>query len=120
MYQKILENIILPIGDLFNKSTFIKELKYWRKIDAYSSEELEKLQTENLTNILSSAVKNVPFYREIELENTDPYYWLQKFPILTKNHLRENNSELISSLEKNSSSLISGISKSNSCSISVI
>lgn len=102
MYQKILENIILPIGDLFNKSTFIKELKYWRKIDTYSSEDLEKLQREKLTKILNSAVKNVPFYREIELENIDPYYWLQKFPILTKDHLRENNSELISSLEKKS------------------
>jgi phenylacetate-CoA ligase len=99
MYQKILENIILPIGDLFNKSTFIKELKYWRKIDAYSSEELEKLQTENLRNLLSSAVKNVPLYKGIKLDNSDPYYSIQKFPILTKNCLRKNNSELISSLE---------------------
>jgi phenylacetate-CoA ligase len=102
MYQFFLENIIIPIGDLFNKSTFIKELKYWRKIDSYSSEELERIQVKNLKIILNFAIKNIPFYKKIELENNDPYSWLKKFPVLTKNHLRENNSALISVLENQS------------------
>ncbi len=97
MYQRFLENTILPIGDLFNRSSYIKELKYWRKVDAFSEKELEELQEKNLKKVLKAAVKNVPFYKQIRLNNNEEIYeWLQKFPVLTKEDIRDRSKELLS------------------------
>ena len=118
MYQKIVENIVLPIGDLFNKSAYIQQLKYWRNVDSFSCEELINLQTKNLKKILLNANTNVPFYKKVKLKGDNPIAWLNQFPILTKNHLRENNLDLInknfhtSNLIKYSSSGSSGIQSS--------
>lgn len=100
MKKSILENIILPIGDLINNSTFLKELKKWRKIDNLSEKELQELQEENLKKILSHTVKTVPYYKNVSLEGKTPYEWIKNFPILTKDILRNKNDELISKLYK--------------------
>ena len=47
-YTRILEFFLLPIGDFFNKSSYYKQLLYWRKLDTYSEKKLQDLQTENL------------------------------------------------------------------------
>lgn len=118
MYQKLLENILLPIGDLFNKSTYIKQLKYWRKVDLLTEKELEDLQKINLREVLVNATKEVPFYKNIKLTGDDPVKWLTQFPVLTKSNLRNDNLDLISekhsisNLIKYSSSGSSGIQSS--------
>ena len=115
MYRNIIENIVIPIGDVFNRTSYMRQLKYWRKVDTYTSPQLENLQKENLKEVLAHAVNTVPFYKNIDLKGVDPYRWLNNFPVVTKNHLREQNSELISSnvhkdsLIKYSSSGSSGI-----------
>lgn len=96
MYTRILENIFLPIGDFFNKSSYFKELKYWRKIDSYSEEKLAKLQEENLKKILKYSVNNIEKYKEIVLKGNNPYNWIKKFPILTKNDIKNHSNNLIS------------------------
>lgn len=95
MYQKLLESILLPIGDYFNKSSYIKQLKYWRKVDSFTTEELAELQTVNLKKTLTNAVTNIPFYNDIKLNGENPTEWLKQFPVLTKNHIRNNTLELI-------------------------
>ena len=115
MYQKFLENILLPIGDLLNNSSYIDQLKYWRKVDTYSENELLELQHKNLKKTLINAVNSVPFYKKIQLKGNDPVEWLKEFPILTKDNLRYNNIQLINEnyqandLIKYSSSGSSGI-----------
>ena len=103
MYQKLLEHFLLPIGDFFNNTSYINELKYWRKVDEFSEDELQQSQKDNLTKVLSHAVKNIPFYKNIKLEEQNPYLWIKSFPILTKDTLRDKNNELI---DNNSTNLI--------------
>ena len=116
MYQKILEHILLPIGDFFNNSSFCKDLIFWRKVDALSSEELEKLQQNNLRKILQHTSLNVKYYYSVKLTGNNPNAWLQEFPILTKDILRNKSEELLAvknkQLKKISSSGSSGISSS--------
>ena len=84
MYNQFLENIILPLGDFINKSFYIKQLKYWRKVDAFTEKQLENLQKKNLQKVLKNAVQNVEKYKDIKLEGENPFTWLKQFPILTQ------------------------------------
>lgn len=116
LYPKVLEKLILPIGDLLNKSSFLKDLKDWRSVDLLTFVELEKLQNENLKKIILHAVSNSGHYRTIGLTGDNPVNWLASFPILTKEFLRNNEDELLTEekkgLKKISSSGSSGISSS--------
>lgn len=116
MYQQFLEYFLLPIGDFFNKSTYIKQLKYWRKVDAFSEKQLLDLQEKNLKKLLAHTVKNIPYYQPIKLEGVNSYSWLQQFPVLTKDVLKKNNPKFIDptakKLIKYSSSGSSGVQSS--------
>jgi phenylacetate-CoA ligase len=116
MYQQFLEHIILPIGDFINNSSFCKDLLFWRKVDTLNSEELEKLQQDNLRKILKHTSLNVRYYNYIKLIGNNPNDWLQEFPILTKDILRNQSENLLAvknkRLKKISSSGSSGISSS--------
>lgn len=116
MYQQFLERILLPIGDLINNSSFCKDLSFWRKVDALSYEELDKLQQNNLKKILQHTSSNVKYYNSVKFNGNNPNDWLQEFPILTKDILRNNSEELLAvknkGLKKISSSGSSGISSS--------
>ena len=94
MYNFVLEKIVLPIGDLLNRSSYIQQLRYWRKVDGLSAEELKALQEKNLQKVLKYAVDQVPYYqnnvdsqKEISLEN---------FPIINKQIIRNQTDDLIS------------------------
>lgn len=116
IWNKILEHILLPIGDLVTGSSFISSLKYWRRVDALSEEEIQALQKDKLAKLLQHAVSNTKHYNSINLTGSDPYAWLASFPLLTKDDLREKSDELLSEskerLTKVSSSGSSGISSS--------
>lgn len=115
-YSYFLENIILPLGDFFNKSAYIKQLRYWRRLDTFSEEKLENVQTENLEKILKFTVNTIPAYNKIVLQGNKPSEWLSQFPILRKQDLKENTTNYISknknSLIKYSSSGSSGVQAS--------
>ncbi|MCL7764221.1 hypothetical protein MPF19_12405 [Polaribacter sp. Z014] len=113
IYNKLIENIFLPIGDFINKSSYLKQLKYWRKLDSFSETELENLQKKNLKTILEHTVKNVAKYKTIELEGSNPYLWLNNFPILTKNDIRNDSKNLLSK-EVDKATLISYSSSGSS------
>lgn len=103
VYTTFLEKIIIPIGDIINRSNYMKMLRYWRNVDSFSEEKLKTLQKENLTQILQYAVENIEQYKTIKLQGNDPYKWVEQFPVLTKADLRNNPDKLIS---KNKSNLI--------------
>ncbi|PQJ73303.1 phenylacetate--CoA ligase family protein [Polaribacter butkevichii] len=113
IYNKLIENIFLPIGDFINKSSYLKQLKYWRKLDTFTEIELENLQKKNLKNILEHTVNTVSKYSSIQLEGKDPYGWLNSFPILTKDDIRGNSDSLLSN-KVNKANLISYSSSGSS------
>ena len=113
IYNKIIENIILPLGDLFLNTSYVKSLKYWRSVDKLSSENLRKLQEENLSRVLKLGNKKQKLYQNLTLKGDNPYVWLNFFPILTKDILNSNIDNLLTEkknrLHKLSTSGSSGV-----------
>jgi phenylacetate-CoA ligase len=96
LYRKLLENIILPTGDFFLGTEYIKNLRKFRKIQKMSAEEIAALQRRNLDKLLSYATQNVPFYRQYSDEKvSDPFLWLKRLPVMDKKTIKENIDELI-------------------------
>lgn len=71
-------------------------MKYWNPIETADRQEIEKLQSERLRNMVERVYNNVPFYRqkfdEIGLKPADirGIEDLQKLPFTTKQDLRDN------------------------------
>ncbi|WP_281558759.1 hypothetical protein [Thalassomonas sp. RHCl1] len=75
---------------------FYRELKFLQQSQWWSREEMQAYQDHELTKLISHAVKNVPYYRDLfrqlkltpdDIQCVDD---LQKLPILTKDIIREN------------------------------
>jgi len=86
----LLEKIVLPLGDILLRTSFIKKLKKWRSYKDMTTDELMNIQRESLKNHLEFVVKHVEEYKDIKLEGNTPEEWLTNFPILTKENLRSN------------------------------
>lgn len=115
-YIKLLNNIILPIGDKAFGGDYIKHLKEWNQFDLKSSKELAEIQKKRLFKILTHAQETVPFYKnKIDKSFTDPYQTLKKLSVLSKTLLTEKREELVSNqfsveeLSKNFSSGSTGV-----------
>lgn len=102
IYQKILRDIVYPIRQIRQPTDerIFKVLGLLEKTQWWSRSELERFQQERLQALLKHAYENVPYYhkifRELELKpqdikNSDD---LQKLPILTKEHIRNNLDDL--------------------------
>lgn len=86
-----LENMLLPLGDKALGSTFIKNLKAWRKVFNLSASDIEKLQAEKLKAMLKHASINSPYYQLQNIpEHKNPLVWLKSYPVLSKRKFREN------------------------------
>jgi phenylacetate-CoA ligase len=88
LHNTILENSILPLGDVLLGTEYISTLRKWRAIQNYSELELKRLQEKNLRNLLDHAQHNIPFYKKFtpgsgKLE-------LKDLPVLTKPIIRDN------------------------------
>lgn len=102
LYNKLLENIILPTGDMVNKSSFIKELKKWRTIQHLSEQELKDLQKANLQKMLDHCTNNVTFYKNLGIEKEqDPYKRIKSFPIIKKHIIKSNLPEFLTEPKEN-------------------
>lgn len=95
-YNRVLENVILPFGDVVLGTCFIKQLRRWRKICTLSEKELDRLAENNLRSLLVHAVGNVPYYKSLGIEvDGNPYSAIKKFPVMKKNDIKANLSELL-------------------------
>lgn len=104
LYNLFLEKMILPLGDMLVGSSFMKELKNLRYQDTLSEDQLEQLQREKLSKLLSYAVNNASYYAKFkDMYEEDPVKFLKKFPILDKTTLRGNTDRL---LTKHTSDLV--------------
>jgi phenylacetate-CoA ligase len=95
LYSKLLEQIILPIGEMFLSMEFIRTIKKYRQFDTYTEKELEKLQLSRLKELLLHATKNSVLYSNIQFEGEDVKEWIKKFPILTKEILRTQKERIL-------------------------
>lgn len=116
MYSRILRNTVLPMGDLIFRGNYLKTLKQWNEFDKLSEKELLKIQENELEKTLKYTIEKVPYYKGHQYNpSISPQENLKKFPILTKEILRNPENELVSvdfnkkNLRKNFSSGSSGV-----------
>lgn len=120
LYNRLLEHVALPVGDLLLRTEFMAELRRWRRIQHLPAAELDRLQRDGLRTLLAHASRAVPHYRDLGVApDDDPYLWLRRFPILTKTDLREDGARLLTPgvkhLVKVSSSGSSGVQSTLWC-----
>jgi phenylacetate-CoA ligase len=99
IYNKLLENLLLPIGDWIFRSNFIQSLKQVREETTLSENALQEIQKKRLLSILEFAAENSAYYKGIiPCDNYDnPYEKLQQIPILTKAIIKKNTIGLLTS-----------------------
>ena len=87
----LLEHIVLPMGDTLIGSSMMTELRKLRKMKGDPGFQLEKLG-----KMLQHAVKKSPYYRDLNIPfHEDPVTYLKRFPILTKQLLRQETDQLL-------------------------
>lgn len=85
-YNYFVERLLLPLGDIFFKTSFINYVKECRKHDQMSAEQLNRLQKNRLYKILNFVTENSTHYKNlnIKVDSSNPSASLKQFPILTK------------------------------------
>ena len=91
-----LEKFVLPFGDWYFKTEFMKTLREYRKIPFRSKHELDELQKTKLNAIMKYAKEHVPYYQKLGIVlSGDALEDIKKFPIIHKSTLREVGKELV-------------------------
>lgn len=112
-YNQILQNIILPVGDLVFKSKYTHFLREVNTVLKQNRENILENQKTNLECLLKHALSHSKYYKELETSyEKDHYTSLKKFPILTKDIIRSRKNDILTKttdLIKNSTSGSTGI-----------
>ena len=114
LYNALLENIVLPVGDKALGSSFMKIVREVRRDVSLSAEEIQELQEKKLQDILKFATTHSGYYKDLGIVREEsPVDWLKSFPILDKPTLNSNVDDMLTlpkdKLIKNSSSGSSGV-----------
>ena len=89
LYNKLIESVFLPLGDWITGGQFMQSLRQVRREVALPADQLQALEAARLKETLVYATTHAPHYRDLNIQaDTDPYTWLQRFPILDKPTLR--------------------------------
>ncbi|TFH46621.1 MAG: hypothetical protein E4G94_02020 [ANME-2 cluster archaeon] len=87
---------IVPIEYRLGGSSFKKQLEHIQKTDKLPRHELIKLQEIEILRILKHAVQNIPYYKDIKLDDScSAYENLQKFPIIDKQTIQDDLNQFI-------------------------
>ena len=101
-YNFIDRNILLPLGDLIYGSTVRSRLVEFRRYDQLSQDKIKDLQDKKLEKLILHCYKNVPYYTKlfdrlgIKPEDIKTRTDLTKLPVLTKQIIRDNYDDLMS------------------------
>lgn len=101
MYSVLARHVLYPIGEAFIGASMLKHLKVLEKTQWWSPAELRELQNEKLRKLMGHVYRNVPYYRRILVErgltdkDIDTIEDLSKLPVLTKEDVRRNSSDLM-------------------------
>lgn len=103
MYSFLLKSIVLPIADKVMYTKVFFYYKLIKKMQGFSSKEIESWQNEKLKKLIHHAYQNTQYYRELfdELKispnDIKTISDLEKIPILTKEIIKNNRQKLIPS-----------------------
>ena len=91
IYKFFIEKIVFTSYDFISQSALVKYLKYLRKMDSLSAEELIEEQEKKLMSLLLHAKNNVPLYKNVTYKE-NPYEFDKQYMN------RRNNGNLIAGL----------------------
>ncbi|WFN35014.1 phenylacetate--CoA ligase family protein [Methanogenium sp. S4BF] len=81
---------LIPIERRLGGLSFSRRLRSIKETDKLPKEELLKIQERELAKLLNYAVKNIPYYKNIELDSSkDAFSNLLKFPIIDKETIQK-------------------------------
>ena len=102
LYNKFLEDMVLPLVDMARGTSYMQELKHWRnRIAPLGKEKLLLLQENRLRSLLLHATANVPFYKQFAGEMSGNVYEdIKKLPVIKKNLLKQHKEELFAGNKK--------------------
>src|SRR5207249_3380364 len=90
-YRALVENVILPVGDMLIGGSLASKLREYRRMQWYSRKELLRVQADSLRNLLRYAAENVPYYGGISVDaSADPFQEIRKFPVMRKEAIKNN------------------------------
>lgn len=101
MYSFLLKNVVLPITDKAMHTKIFFYYKLIKKMQGYSSKEIENWQNRKLQELIHHAYQNTQYYRELfdELKispnDVKTISDLERIPILTKEIIKKNRQKLI-------------------------
>lgn len=94
-YGQFCERVILPIGDLMTGQSVMKQLEFHREAQWWPRERLETFQLEALRRTIATAIRDVPFYRDlytehgISAESIRSLDDVRRLPMVNKDLLRD-------------------------------
>jgi len=93
----LLEDIILPVGDMCMGSSIKKEMKRIEKEISGSEAQILSIQKGKLERVLNHAAANSAYYKELVTQpnGSSPYEFLKQFPILEKEVVRNRCQDII-------------------------
>lgn len=96
-YNRLVENVILPVGDRILGTSFMEGLRSWRSIQWASSDELSEVETDRLRRLLTHATQNVKFYQKFNSghDSLDPERWLKMFPVIHKRDIKDHIDDFV-------------------------
>jgi phenylacetate-CoA ligase len=116
LYSTLFRNVLFPVMEKYQGSSIQKNLEILKKTQWQKKQEIQNLQTKRLKAMIKHAYDHVPYYRRIfneahiypdDIKTTKD---LEKIPVLTKDTIRHNLTDLIATnipkkniLERNSS-----------------
>lgn len=105
MYIKnlILEKLVLKIVGFLLGIKFMSKLIELRKVYSMQENKINELQENKLNSLLRYSINNVPFYSDYKylVNEKDIHMHLNKFPIIDKNILLDQQNKLLSVEKKN-------------------
>ena len=101
LYHELLMRFVLPAGDFFYRSSYVKSLCYVKNELFKSEKEILDLRDNKLSDILEYACSESSYYKNLYIDHdSNVNNWLKKFPILTKEEIR-TQTDLILTAPKN-------------------
>lgn len=93
--NKIVEQYVLPLGDLVTGGSFMRHLRRLRWETAQSADYLQALQLKRLDSMLNHATAHSSYYKALQISaGQDVVSRLQSFPILDKQTLQQQQAAL--------------------------
>lgn len=95
----LLENIILPLGDILTGQEVQKDLKFLQRSKYWSREQIDAFQNERLRALIDHAFNHVPYYHDVMVErglqprDIQTKADLYKLPIINKNTIRQEGTQ---------------------------